>query len=95
MDVGAASERDRLPVQGFRGTPEEIERQWYEQVMGPRRVSGDVRRARPPCAQGLMFWFRWNTLSGSYRCFTSRSRLPFGPNAAATVLLSATSSAFR
>ena len=21
-----------LPVQGFRGTPEEIERQWYEQV---------------------------------------------------------------
>jgi len=23
---------DPLPVQGFRGTPEEIERQWYEQV---------------------------------------------------------------
>ena len=21
-----------LPVEGFRGTPEEIERQWYEQV---------------------------------------------------------------
>jgi hypothetical protein len=32
MDGVAASERDRLPVQGFSGTPEEIERQWYEQV---------------------------------------------------------------
>jgi OPT family oligopeptide transporter len=28
----AAHELDRLPVQGFQGTPEEIERQWYEQV---------------------------------------------------------------
>jgi putative OPT family oligopeptide transporter len=25
-------EPDRLPLEGFRGTPEEIERQWYEQV---------------------------------------------------------------
>lgn len=32
MDGGAASERDRVPVQGFTGTPEAIERQWYEQV---------------------------------------------------------------
>src|SRR5205814_1744080 len=31
--VGAADERDRpLPVAGLKGTPEEIERQWYEQV---------------------------------------------------------------
>jgi putative OPT family oligopeptide transporter len=31
--VGAAAERDRpLPVAGLKGTPEEIERQWYEQV---------------------------------------------------------------
>src|SRR5712692_9505639 len=25
-------ETHALPIQGFRGTPEEIERQWYEQV---------------------------------------------------------------
>ena len=25
-------EEDRLPIEGFKGTPEEIERQWYEQV---------------------------------------------------------------
>ena len=31
--VGTTDERDRpLPVDGFKGTPEEIERQWYEQV---------------------------------------------------------------
>jgi OPT family oligopeptide transporter len=31
--VGASDERDRpLPVAGLKGTPEEIERQWYEQV---------------------------------------------------------------
>ena len=30
MDGVAAVERD--PIHGFRGTPEEIERQWYEQV---------------------------------------------------------------
>jgi hypothetical protein len=41
MDGVAASERDRLPVQGFRGTPEEIERQWYEQVY---RGRGDSMR---------------------------------------------------
>jgi len=33
--------RDRLPVQGFRGTPEEIERQWCEQVY---RGRGDSLR---------------------------------------------------
>jgi hypothetical protein len=33
FSVAAAHERDRpLPVAGFKGTPEEIERQWYEQV---------------------------------------------------------------
>lgn len=33
MDLSATDERDRpLPVAGFKGTPEEIERQWYEQV---------------------------------------------------------------
>jgi hypothetical protein len=32
MDGVAASEPDRLPVQGFTGTPQQIERQWYEQV---------------------------------------------------------------
>jgi putative OPT family oligopeptide transporter len=33
MDLSATDERDRpLPVPGFKGTPEEIERQWYEQV---------------------------------------------------------------
>ena len=33
LSVGATDERDRpLPVAGFKGTPEEIERQWYEQV---------------------------------------------------------------
>src|SRR5438105_9545366 len=41
MDGVAASERDRLPVHGFRGTPEEIERQWYEQVY---RGRGDSMR---------------------------------------------------
>ena len=41
MDGGAASERDRLPVQGFSGTPEEIERQWYEHVY---RGRGDRMR---------------------------------------------------
>lgn len=31
--VGEADERDRpLPVAGLKGTPEEIDRQWYEQV---------------------------------------------------------------
>ena len=31
--VGATNVRERpLPVGGFKGTPEEIERQWYEQV---------------------------------------------------------------
>src|SRR3977135_3067206 len=28
----ASSSPPALPVQGFKGTPEEIERQWYEQV---------------------------------------------------------------
>src|SRR5262245_15785993 len=33
LSVGATDERDRpLPVTGFKGTPEKIERQWYEQV---------------------------------------------------------------
>ena len=33
LSVGATDERDRpLPVAGFKGTPEKIERQWYEQV---------------------------------------------------------------
>ena len=41
MDGGAAPDRDRLPVQGFTGTPEEIERQWYEQVY---RGRGDSMR---------------------------------------------------
>jgi hypothetical protein len=41
MDGGAASERDRLPVQGFTGTPEEIERQWYSSVF---RGRGDSMR---------------------------------------------------
>jgi hypothetical protein len=41
MDGGAAAERDGLPVQGFRGTPDEIERQWYEQVY---RGRGDSMR---------------------------------------------------
>jgi hypothetical protein len=31
LSVGAIDERDRpLPVAGLKGTPEEIERQWYE-----------------------------------------------------------------
>ena len=41
MDGVDASERDRLPVHGFSGTPEEIERQWYEQVF---RGRGDSMR---------------------------------------------------
>ena len=33
LSVGATEEQDHpLPVAGFKGTPEEIERQWYEQV---------------------------------------------------------------
>ena len=33
LSVGATDERDRpLPVAGLKGTPQEIERQWYEQV---------------------------------------------------------------
>jgi hypothetical protein len=33
LAVAATDERDRaLPVAGLEGTPEEIERQWYEQV---------------------------------------------------------------
>jgi OPT family oligopeptide transporter len=33
LSVGATEERDRpLPVSGLTGTPDEIERQWYEQV---------------------------------------------------------------
>jgi uncharacterized oligopeptide transporter (OPT) family protein len=33
LSVGATDERDRpLPVAGYKGTPQEIERQWYEQV---------------------------------------------------------------
>ena len=30
--AGAARELDELPIAGFKGTPDEIERQWYEQV---------------------------------------------------------------
>src|SRR5919108_457989 len=30
MNGDAAAKRDRLPVHGFSGTSEEIERQWYE-----------------------------------------------------------------
>ena len=30
--TNAAAALTALPVEGFRGTPEEIERQWYEQV---------------------------------------------------------------
>ncbi len=33
LSIGATDQRDRPPpVAGFKGTPEEIERQWYEQV---------------------------------------------------------------
>src|SRR5258707_15518447 len=33
LSVAATDQRDRpLPVAGFKGTPEEIEQQWYEQV---------------------------------------------------------------
>src|SRR5262245_60515792 len=33
QSVGAVGDQERpLPVAGFKGTPEEIERQWYEQV---------------------------------------------------------------
>jgi OPT family oligopeptide transporter len=33
LSVGATDERDRqLPVAGYKGTPQQIERQWYEQV---------------------------------------------------------------
>ena len=33
LAVGATDDQDRpLPIAGFKGTPEEIERQWYEQV---------------------------------------------------------------
>jgi uncharacterized oligopeptide transporter (OPT) family protein len=39
LPIEATEERERpLPVAGFKGTPEEIERQWYEQVY---RGSGD------------------------------------------------------
>jgi putative OPT family oligopeptide transporter len=31
-EVSAAARADELPVEGFRGTPEQIERQWFEQV---------------------------------------------------------------
>jgi uncharacterized oligopeptide transporter (OPT) family protein len=41
MDGVAAAERDRLPIQGFSGTPDEIERQWYEKVY---RGRGDSMR---------------------------------------------------
>jgi hypothetical protein len=41
MNGVAAAERDRLPVHGFTGTPEEIERQWYEQIY---RGRGDSMR---------------------------------------------------
>ncbi len=30
--MSAPDPHDALPIHGFRGTPEEIERQWYEQV---------------------------------------------------------------
>jgi hypothetical protein len=36
-----AAERDQLPVHGFTGTPEQIERQWYEKVY---RGRGDSMR---------------------------------------------------
>jgi hypothetical protein len=33
LSIEATQERDRpLPVAGFKGTSDEIERQWYEQV---------------------------------------------------------------
>src|SRR5215510_11919024 len=32
VEMDPSHESRPLPVQGFRGTPEEIERQWYEQV---------------------------------------------------------------
>lgn len=33
LAVEATDESDRpLPIAGFKGTPDEIERQWYEQV---------------------------------------------------------------
>jgi hypothetical protein len=73
---------------------------------GPARGRvADAHRRRPTgarrdrligrFAQGLMFWFRWKMLSGSYRCLTSRNRFQFGPNAADTALPSARSSALR
>src|SRR5262244_560647 len=41
MDGVAAAKHHRLPVQGFSNAPEEIERQWYEQVY---RGRGDSMR---------------------------------------------------
>ena len=38
----AAPPHDALPVQGFRGTPQEIERQWLEQVLGWLAQDGRV-----------------------------------------------------
>src|SRR4029450_3801672 len=39
--AGAAPEEAPLPIHGFRGTPDEIERQWYE---GVYRGRGNVMR---------------------------------------------------
>jgi hypothetical protein len=47
LSVGATDVRDRPPlVAGFKGTPEEIERQWYEEVYRGRGDSMDVGEDR-------------------------------------------------
>jgi hypothetical protein len=48
LSVEATEQRDRpLLVVGFKGTPEEIERQWYEQVYrGPGGQRGATYLAR-------------------------------------------------
>src|SRR5262249_35498713 len=55
---------------------------------------GACARLTPTLPQGLryglMFWFRWKTLSGSYRRLTSRSLFQFGPKAADTASVSVT-----
>ena len=48
----AAHERDALPIAGFQGTPEEIERQWYERLPRARRPDAPAHLAGGPHGLG-------------------------------------------
>ena len=65
VSVDAMGQRDwRLPLAGFKGTPDEIERQWYEQIYrghGDSMAQLTWRAVETPLSWGIFYAISGNT----------------------------------